>query len=224
MQQSIQQNIQRQNIQKKIQEKINSLLKIPVKKFKKRKLQDITEEEILFTKDSTEAQVSKWNPTFYTSSTSEKINLKIHQVSKLKGGHQFILESNYTLQEILHNSFTELLKNIKFSHTFTFNWPDSEFFNQSAGLKISSFTKIKETRTGEDWELHLRAKKDKSVVLGFLLKPAEIQRVIDDKAMSLLKSRKLPLILDLDDTLIRVVDKTGSNKVFPVAQLDSGNF
>ena len=39
-----------------------------------------------------------------------------------------------------------------------------------------------------------------------------------------MKSRKLPLILDLDDTLIRVVDKTGSNKVFPFSKLDLGKF
>ena len=219
----------------KIQDRINSLFPSKnVKSFKKRRIEDSFDENIiLFTQETVEEAVH-WKPNFQlnTPEYSENFKLILSHASMLKGGHQFVLEANYNLTRILHDSFSSLLKTIKFGHTFIFKWPlDVFFFQESAGLKISTLTKIKETSTGEDWELHLRAKKDKSCVLGYLLKvfhvsfyiqPAEIKRVIDDRAFTLLKARKLPLILDLDDTLVRVVDKTGSNKVFPESKLHLG--
>jgi hypothetical protein len=47
-----------------------------------------------------------------------------------------------------------------------------------------------------------------SVIFGYLVKPVELQKVIHDQAEMLLRSRKLPLVLDLDDTLVRVVGNT----------------
>jgi hypothetical protein len=42
-------------------------------------------------------------------------------------------------------------------------------------------------------------------IFGYLCKPLELQKVIQEQADMLLRSRKLPLVLDLDDTLVRVV-------------------
>jgi hypothetical protein len=162
-----------ENLHFRIQKKLNKLVQpvLPKGTFKKRKI-EIDKSEIMYSKDSTDAQVLSWNPCISWDNSVIRLNLK--DFSKLKGGHQFVLEENYTLKGCYHNSFVDLLKNIKFSHTFAFQWPledvGTEFFNKLSGLKKSTFTSIKETRTGEEWELHLRGKKDKSVVLGYLLK------------------------------------------------------
>jgi hypothetical protein len=162
-----------ENIKQKIQDKLNNILQPQsLKNFKKRKIEDNVAREILYSKDSTEKSVFSWNPCFTFKNSLAK--LKLNNFSKLKGGHQFVLEETYTLNGFYHNSFVELLKSIKFSHTFTFQWPledvGTEFFSELSGLKKSTFTSIKETRTGEEWELHLRAKKNKFVILGYLLK------------------------------------------------------
>ena len=166
-------NDRKENLRQRIQTKLNILLQPQsVQSFKKRKIDGSFAKEIMYSKDSTEKSVLSWNPCIRFENTVTRLNL--NNFSKLKGGHQFVLEENYTLKGFYHNSFVELLKNINFSHTFTFQWPledvGTEFFNKLTGLKKSTFSSIKETRTGEEWELHLRGKNDKSVVFGYLLK------------------------------------------------------
>lgn len=57
-----------------------------------------------------------------------------------------------------------------------------------------------------------------STIFGYLVKVDEIQRIIQEKVNILLHSRKLPLVLDLDDTLVRAVGDTPGRYV---TQVDS---
>ncbi|KAI9230670.1 MAG: hypothetical protein DHS80DRAFT_8404, partial [Piptocephalis tieghemiana] len=56
-------------------------------------------------------------------------------------------------------------------------------------------------------------------IFGYLLETHALKRSILQVATGLIRQRKLPLVLDLDDTLVRLVsdDVAGSNKYVPVA-------
>lgn len=92
----------------------------------------------------------------------------------------------------------------------------------------SAYTTIREENTNEIWELHLKPSRDKSYVtllfildpqshldmsisspgsniFGYLCKHSEMKRIIREQQEGMLKLRRLPLVLDLDDTLVRLV-------------------
>lgn len=60
------------------------------------------------------------------------------------------------------------------------------------------------------------------LIFGYLCKPADIHKVIQDQMESLLRSRKLPLVLDLDDTLVRVVGDSNPDRYVPEGLVPQG--
>ena len=72
---------------------------------------------------------------------------------------------------------------------------------------------IREENSKTDWDLHL--KPSKGTVFGYILKPEDMERIVKDQAESLLRSRRLPLVLDLDDTLVRAVGDSPGRYVLP---------
>lgn len=81
-------------------------------------------------------------------------------------------------------------------------------------------------RSGEEWELHLKATREGTYIFnriiflgrnlfGYLIPKIKIQQLIDDQLNSMLNNRKLPLVLDLDDTLVRSVGVDKGRFVHP---------
>ncbi|KAJ3083463.1 hypothetical protein HK102_001059 [Quaeritorhiza haematococci] len=111
------------------------------------------------------------------------------EILPLRPGCCFLLEERYQLLGVLPRSYFNILQQYNVGHTFVFDWPDPDhvFWQELAGMRKTAYFSIKEEETGERWE------------------PDDILRIISERAMGLLNSRKLPLVLDLDDTLVRVV-------------------
>lgn len=71
------------------------------------------------------------------------------------------------------------------------------------------------------YELHL--KPSKGVIFGYICRPEDIQKIINDQIESSLRARKLPLVLDLDDTLVRLVGNAPGRYV-PEDQIHLGKY
>ncbi|RUS18702.1 hypothetical protein BC938DRAFT_475916 [Jimgerdemannia flammicorona] len=69
----------------------------------------------------------------------------------------------------------------------------------------SAYTNIREEGSSEIWELHLKPSRDRSNIFGYICKHSDMQRIIREQQDGMLKLRRLPLVLDLDDTLVRLV-------------------
>ncbi|KAJ3368072.1 hypothetical protein GGF31_006905 [Allomyces arbusculus] len=70
---------------------------------------------------------------------------------------------------------------------------------------------------GETWELHLKVNPTGHHVDGYLVPSALVRSLIRDQAVNLLAAGKLPLVLDLDDTVVRVGPRAGT-RLAPAAQ------
>ncbi|KAJ3324958.1 Multiple epidermal growth factor-like domains protein 8 [Boothiomyces sp. JEL0866] len=155
-------------------------------------------------------QPNKWLPNLEIPAKygASPINLVTLEIFPLKPSPiSFKLESKYKIEKVLPRSFFGILYQLKVGHTFVFNLanPDvpNSFIQELTGMRQSTYVKIVETNTSDDWELHL--KPSKGVIFGYLCKPADIRKVIEEQSETFLRTRKLPLVLDLDDTLVRVV-------------------
>ncbi|KAJ3352301.1 hypothetical protein GGF32_003832 [Allomyces javanicus] len=63
---------------------------------------------------------------------------------------------------------------------------------------------------GETWELHLKVNPTGHHVDGYLVPSSLVRALIRDQAVNLLAAGKLPLVLDLDDTVVRVGPRAGT--------------
>ncbi|KAI8928316.1 hypothetical protein BC831DRAFT_423704 [Entophlyctis helioformis] len=119
----------------------------------------------------------------------------------------FVLENEYVIEKALPRSYFIIIQQLLVQSSFVFSWPEPDhvFFQEIAGMRKSTYITLKEQRTGDRWELHLKPTKERTNIFGYLCKADDITKVIQERAKMLLLSRKLPLVLDLDDTLVRVV-------------------
>jgi uncharacterized protein YlzI (FlbEa/FlbD family) len=62
---------------------------------------------------------------------------------------------------------------------------------------------IKEKNSETTWELHLKPTVKENLIFGYICKPDHLYRKVAEKVDDLMERRKLPLVLDLDDTLVR---------------------
>jgi len=93
------------------------------------------------------------------------------------------------------------------------------FFQELSGLRKTCYFRVIEETSGEVWELHLKPSKERSNLFGYLCKPAELRRKIEERSNTLARLRKIPLVLDLDDTLVRIVFSGDmSQRSVPLAQ------
>ncbi|KAL0078175.1 hypothetical protein F4703DRAFT_1933257 [Phycomyces blakesleeanus] len=117
---------------------------------------------------------------------------------------KLLLEDNYEIQgSYSRGLFVQMSKN-GIQHTFVFPYPDHPWFKDMHGLRKSAYINLR-TEEGELWELHLKASGDKRWLFGYLCRPDDIIRIVRESTRELLQQRKLPLVLDLDDTLVRLV-------------------
>lgn len=157
-------------------------------------------------------RVEEWLPVLKID--EKGIAVKLHPLDILPLNQtmyknlSFLLEDQYTITNIYFRSYFSILQQMKNTHQFLFKWPANEnaFFSELAGLRQSCSAEIREiSGSTEKWELHLKPSKERTILFGYLIKTSEIHRIITESAKNLLLARKLPLILDLDDTLVRVV-------------------
>ncbi|KAI8814132.1 hypothetical protein BJ742DRAFT_786511 [Cladochytrium replicatum] len=168
------------------------------------------------------AIVVQWRPTlllpesasqFVPSSTRPSpprtLKLSPREVLPLRPGTtaQFLLPDQLQIRSVCPRSYFGLLAQHGIAHTFVFDWPepDHPFFQEIAGMRQTAVVNIVEELTGHVWELHLKPSKERTNIFGYLCKEEDVKRMIRDRAETFLRIRKLPLVLDLDDTLVRVV-------------------
>ncbi|KAI8613551.1 hypothetical protein BC830DRAFT_467085 [Chytriomyces sp. MP71] len=142
----------------------------------------------------------KNDPTF--------VNFTTCNIAKLRPGFPtFLLESEYAIKEMLPRSFFNILHAHNVQHNFVFNFtnPEHVVFKEMAGLRKTGYFTIKEASSNEVWELHLKQSRERTNFFGYLIRASDLRNFIQQRATSLTVSRKLPLVLDLDDTLVRMI-------------------
>ncbi|KAJ1650048.1 hypothetical protein IWQ61_009047 [Dispira simplex] len=118
----------------------------------------------------------------------------------------FLLGEEYQLQGILPRSYFVVMQYNRVQHQLVFEFPDHSWFHDLFGLRKSTYIQIRtQGNTPEVWDLHLKPSSDRSNLFGYLYRRSELKRIIVEQQRNLLRSRRLPLVFDLDDTLVRVV-------------------
>eukprot|EP00842_Homolaphlyctis_polyrhiza_P003910 jgi/Hompol1/451/HPOL_004732-RA len=181
------------------------------------------QQELIFSHTSP-VRPDQWQPVLklpreYGNAT---VTLKTLEIVQPRPGMSFVLEPQYTVEKAVPRSYFMVLQQINLIHTFVFSWPepDNVFFQEIAGMRKSTFVVMKEQTTGERWEMHLKPSKERTNMFGYLYKPDDICKNIQERAEALLRLRRIPLVLDLDDTLVRVVGNTPGRYV-PESEISS---
>lgn len=130
---------------------------------------------------------------------------------------QVILEDMYEIQGAYPRGFFVMMAKRNIQHNFVFELPDHPWFQDLYGLRKSAYVAMR-TENGELYELHLKPSRDKLYVFGYLVKHEDMIRIVKDSMNELLHCRKLPLVLDLDDTLVRIVGE-GNERHVPEADI-----
>ncbi|KAJ3216411.1 RNA polymerase II [Dinochytrium kinnereticum] len=94
----------------------------------------------------------------------------------------FAIEDCYEVQSLLPRSYYTMLHHGKMT-----------------------YINVRPTQGEEMWELHIKHARERNYLFGYLVRKTEMHNLIQTRANSLLVQRRLPLVLDLDDTLVRVV-------------------
>ncbi|KAI8905936.1 hypothetical protein EDD86DRAFT_248875 [Gorgonomyces haynaldii] len=153
---------------------------------------------ILFCEGTPASQVASWKPTLVIDKAlgNERITLSVANHNPLRPGNlAFLLEPVYSVTKVLPRSYFSILQQNQIGWTFVFTMPESgsKFFTEIAGLRQTALMIVTETNS-----------KDVNL-FGFLVKQADVTAFIQKRVSDLLKTRRLPLVLDLDDTLVRAV-------------------
>ncbi|KAI8138435.1 hypothetical protein BJV82DRAFT_523411 [Fennellomyces sp. T-0311] len=117
---------------------------------------------------------------------------------------KLLLESNYEIQGAYPRGFFVVMAKRSMQHNFVFRYPDHPWFEDLYGLRKSAYIEMR-AEDGVQWELHLKISRDKQYLFGYLCKHETMLQIVKESMESLLYQRKLPLVLDLDDTLVRIV-------------------
>ena len=166
-----------------------------------------------------------WSPTIYLPSSLSNCFVKpnsipstsvtVHKLFVLDAFPEtvarniFILDQEYEIAGLMSRGYFNLVQQLKIGYSFVFKWPQPHhaFFSRLAGMRKTAYINIKEETTGKLWELHLKPSinREGALILGFFVDKIRIKKEIKMKVDSLLNNRRLPLVLDLDDTLVRIV-------------------
>ncbi|KAK3847595.1 MAG: hypothetical protein J3R72DRAFT_168129 [Linnemannia gamsii] len=131
----------------------------------------------------------------------------------------FYLEKNYVVQASLPRSFYMIMAQHNIKHCCVFDFPvGSKWWSELSGLRKSTYVDIRAENSSERWELHLKPSRDRSNIFGYICKHDYLATVINGQKMNLLNNRRLPLVLDLDDTLVRLI---GNERTRYVSEADA---
>ncbi|KAF9186837.1 hypothetical protein BGZ50_002247 [Haplosporangium sp. Z 11] len=118
----------------------------------------------------------------------------------------FYLESHYMIRQSLPRSFFTIMAQNSIQPCFVFDFPvGDKWWGEISGLRKSAYIDIKAENSSERWELHLKPTRDGTNIFGYICKHGDLANLISKQKYNLLKARRLPLVLDLDDTLVRLV-------------------
>ncbi|KAJ3393533.1 hypothetical protein HDU84_001663 [Entophlyctis sp. JEL0112] len=155
--------------------------------------------------------------TSSTTSDSTSVQFTTVQILRRPGFPAFLLENEYNLKRLLPRSFFNILQsnNVMYNFVFTFTNPEHVLFKEMAGLRKTGYVNVKEANSNEEWELHLKASRERTNFFGYLVRASDLRNFIQQRLNVFTMSRKLPLVLDLDDTLVRMVGGEEKNNVSP---------
>ncbi|KAG2171693.1 hypothetical protein INT43_008073 [Umbelopsis isabellina] len=152
---------------------------------------------------------SEWRPQLTLPSSNDSIPLVTREILHKPGDPKLLLEENYDVPGAVPRSFFVVMAHRGITHSFVFDFPDHAWFHDLAGFRKSAYIVLR-CEQGHLWELHLKPARDKANLFGYLCKHSDMLRIIKEQQEGLLRQRRLPLVLDLDDTLVRLVgNETG---------------
>ncbi|KAJ3072852.1 hypothetical protein HDU98_002775 [Podochytrium sp. JEL0797] len=148
-------------------------------------------------------------PTSNSSTTTDPsfVTFSSVRIERRPGYPTFLLESEYTLKSLLPRSYFNLLHahNVQHQFVFQFTNPEHVLFKEMYGLRKTAYFTIKEAGSTEEWEFHLKPSRERTNFFGYLIRAADLRAFIQQRVTMMVASRKLPLVLDLDDTLVRMI-------------------
>ncbi|KAK4514645.1 uncharacterized protein ATC70_002246 [Mucor velutinosus] len=130
---------------------------------------------------------------------------------------KILLEDTYEIQGAYYRGFYVMMAKRQIQHNFVFAYPDHPWFEDLYGMRKSAYVAMR-TEDGELYELHLKPSRDKQFLFGYLVKHEAMVHIVKESMKELLHCRKLPLVLDLDDTLVRIVGE-GNERHVPEADI-----
>lgn len=170
-------------------------------------------------------------------SNDDSLECQLRTIEVLIRGDEpkILLEDTYEIQGAYPRGFFVMMAKRQIQHNFVFAFPDHPWFEDLYGLRKSAYIAMR-TEDGELYELHLKPSRDKQYVLpvnvqnkqntdsfcrflfGYLVKHEAMIHIVKESMTELLHCRKLPLVLDLDDTLVRIVGE-GNERHVPEADI-----
>ncbi|ORX58108.1 hypothetical protein DM01DRAFT_1318835 [Hesseltinella vesiculosa] len=172
-------------------------------------------------------QVTKEQPTLLgRRSTAQQLNqptndelvqLVTHDIAYRGDEPQLLLGDRYDILGAFPRGFFVMMAKRNIQHNFVFQYPDHPWFEDLYGLRKSAYI-LCCSEDGVQWQLHLKPSRDKLWLFGYLIKQDDMTRIVKDSMDEILLQRKLPLVLDLDDTLVRLVGE-GNERFVPEMEL-----
>ncbi|KAG2202543.1 hypothetical protein INT47_012537, partial [Mucor saturninus] len=156
---------------------------------------------------------AKYNNEGDATNNNLEVQLKTHEVFYRGDEPKVLLEDMYEIQGAYPRGFFVIMAKKNIQHNFVFTYPDNYWFEDLYGLRKSAYVGMR-TAEGELYELHLKPSRDKMWLFGYLIKHVDMIRIVKDSMNEIIYQRKLPLVLDLDDTLVRLVGE-GNERYVP---------
>ncbi|KND03393.1 uncharacterized protein SPPG_00881 [Spizellomyces punctatus DAOM BR117] len=162
---------------------------------------------------SSQSRLPPYSPTLILPAPyNTPCTLTLHEVSTISFNETFLLASTFQVQKPLPRSFFSSfgqLGHYGSQHRLVFKWPepDSDFWKDLAGLRKTVHVNIKEKGTDREWEMHLKPSRDKlnRKIFAYFIPAGAIRKALRQQVDKMLFDRKLPLVLDIDDTILRAV-------------------
>ncbi|KAI8059212.1 hypothetical protein BC940DRAFT_328396 [Gongronella butleri] len=145
------------------------------------------------------------------------IPLVTHDIAYRGDEPRLLLEDLYDIRGAYPRGFFVMMAKRNIQHNFVFQYPDHPWFEDLYGLRKSAYI-VCRTQEGAMWEMHLKPSRDKMWLFGYLVKHDDMIRIVRQSMDEILVQRKLPLVLDLDDTLVRLVGE-GNDRFVPESEL-----
>jgi hypothetical protein len=145
------------------------------------------------------------------------IRLTAIEAMRPEAGRKFALADEYVVRGQVNRAYFSAVQNIKVGgHSIVWRCdnPTHPWYEELCGLRKAAYFTIKEVGLVGRWEMYIKPARDRQHVFGYLRQPLEIREVLVSHVFTLLKRRVLPLVLDLDDTLVRIIsDEKGIDAV-----------
>lgn len=156
---------------------------------------------------------TKYNNNTEEDNNNLEVQLKTHEIFHRGDEPKVLLEDVYEVQGDYPRGFFVIMAKRNIQHSFVFKYPENLWFEDLYGLRKSAYVNMR-TVDGEMYELHLKPSRDKMYLFGYLIKHDDMIRIVKDSMNEIIYQRKLPLVLDLDDTLVRLVGE-GNERYVP---------